>query len=82
MWPKVIQINKREVYFLGGLSEHNKLIDAPEASFEVYHLNLVTMIIKKMSNMIEGRFGCGGCLLNEHIYITGGLQSFTEEDYG
>lgn len=66
MWAKIIQINKRDVFFIGGTENHYI------ASARNFHLCLITKRLTEKARMRKARYAFGVCNMNHHLYAIGG----------
>ena len=79
MWPKLIQVNKTDVFIIGGNNE-NKWIGygRPIYKKQVFKFNLKTLSVQKMKSMPMRKQAFGICCICNYIYFAGGLESSDE----
>jgi len=75
MWPKMIQVNKTDVYILGGNNTSPELQNNPNQKTrrKVFKLNLQTLEVHKMKSMTVGKQAFGVCCVCGHIIVVGGF---------
>lgn len=72
MWPKIVQANSKEVYFLGG-NRYDSF-----ATKDCFILNLETNILRQIPSLKIPRYAFGSCIHNQHIYCVGGLTHYED----
>ena len=76
MWPKMIQVNKTDVYMIGGNNLTEQYQD--NGDFVVQKLtiliNICTKRVELRANMNVGRQAQGICAINNYIYCVAGIN--------
>lgn len=77
MWPKIIQINRTDVYIISGNrstpSAHVSRFESNAT--ECYMFNLHTKQVKKLANIPIPRQAFGICHINHQIFVAGGVSN-------
>jgi hypothetical protein len=69
MWSKIIQVDRYNVYFIGGTENH------VNSSRLTLNLDLRRDVLRERAPMKTGRYAFGLCLLNQHLYVAGGCYN-------
>lgn len=74
MWPKIVQVNKSDVYIIAG---NDTTPDSQNTRFQcsrtsVYKFDLATCKVTQKSDLNVGRQAFGICSLGNHILVAGG----------
>ena len=69
MWPKIVQVNPIDVYFIGGIISYEK------ATNLCFKLNLKRSFTTNVTPMRKPRYAFGVCHLFEYVYCIAGVTS-------
>ena len=89
MWPKIVQINKTDVYVLGGNdttieTQFNMHYNVLKCNFKIVLDPAVIadperkLIVHTRANMLRPRQAFGLCAVNNFIYVGGGVTASSE----
>lgn len=79
MWPKLIQVNKTDVFIIGGNNENQWIgYGRPIYKKQVFKFNLKTLSVQKMKSMPKRKQAFGICCICNYIYVAGGLKNSDE----
>lgn len=74
MWPKIVQVNKSDIYIISGNDTTPKTQNSrlQKSRTSVYKLDLSTWQVHPRKDLNQGRQAFGICSIGKHIYVAGG----------
>jgi hypothetical protein len=86
MWPKIVQVNKTDIYLLGGNNTTiaTQMTNAYEVLAHNFKIDLDPqvladpsrkLVVHRKKSMLEPRQAFGLCVVNNFIYVTGGVRN-------